>query len=58
MFAKQKRIYALASWTVKRNGEGWYVHRTGHPAGCSRAARNPGPHEFFRKVEFKVGPSP
>ena len=30
MLSNQKRIYALASWTVKRNEQGWYYRRTDH----------------------------
>lgn len=25
-----KRIYALASWTVRKDGPGWFVRRTDH----------------------------
>ena len=30
MLDNRKRIYALASWTVKRRARGWYMRRTDH----------------------------
>ena len=28
MLDNRQRIYALASWTVKSNGKGWFVRKT------------------------------
>jgi hypothetical protein len=28
MLDNRNRVYALASWTVKSNGKGWYVRKT------------------------------
>jgi hypothetical protein len=28
MLDNRRRIYALASWTVKSNGKGWFVRKT------------------------------